>query len=206
MPHYNIPKGRLIPVFPPGARVKYKDIFDLKTFYDDFHEYLMEHDWADVDNGQEHWETYYDERINKDGLKELRIFWRCWKKAPNSTYLSYYLDLSWKCLAIVSTEIVLNGQKFKVNKGEVEITVSAFIDKEYEKEFAKSKILGQVKKLFTKRIYKKILKTREKELYQEVYAMFNWLKQYFKLKRYLPYEETSQFFGSQAWPSHKKER
>jgi len=46
---------------------------------------------------------------------------------------------------------------------------------------------------------------RKKELYQEVYQLQNFLKQWFKLKRYLPYEETKNYSPSYAWPSHLRE-
>ena len=52
---------------------------------------------------------------------------------------------------------------------------------------------------------KEELEKRTKELYQEAYELQNFLKQWFKLKRYLPYEDTKSFFSSQAWPSHIRE-
>ena len=105
----------------------------------------------------------------------------------------------------MSTEVVVKGRKIKTNKGEVEMGIRAFIEKNYESKFDENKFLSQVKEIFTNRIYKKNLEQRKKELYQEVYAFNNFIKQWFKLKRYLPYEEIKGFFPSQAWPSHLKE-
>ena len=55
------------------------------------------------------------------------------------------------------------------------------------------------------RFLSKELEDHRKELYREAYIMQNFMKQWFKLKRYLPYEESKSFFPSYAWPSHKKE-
>jgi hypothetical protein len=206
---YNIPINQLDRAFP-RIRVKYKDIFDLKEFYDAFHEYLLENEWMAYEKGpddvigDERFETYYDERINKEGMKELRMWWRLKKKAPAAQYLTYYLDVTYKCLAIVNTEVVRNGHKLKMQKGEIEVAIDGYIDQEWKREFKKS-ILREISLLFKKRIYKKTFQQRKKELYQEAYAMNNFIKQWFKLKRYLPYEETKNFFTSGAYPSHLKE-
>ena len=202
----------LFPEFSP-MRVKYKDIFDLKAFYESLREWLLENDWGDAQGDLDRWETYYGERIAQNGMREIWINWRV-KKTPQdiATWeggkkpeLLYYLDFDWHCVAVTNTEVIKEGHKLKVNKGEVELVMKAFIDPVYKKEFSSSSILKQFQKVFTKRIYRKELEQRKKELYQETYSMQNFIKQWFKLKRYLPYEEKKSFFRSYAWPSHKKE-
>ena len=193
----------------PTFRVKYKDIFDIKGFYESLHEWLLEYNWKDPEDGEDHWETYYAERIDQTGAREIWWQWRCVKQPSQAPMLLYYLDLNVHCIAIPSADVVKDGMKLKVNKGEIELTVSTNIEKLYEKKFDKDStwgwLLKQMKDLFTQRVYKKILEERTKELYQETYALHNFIKQWFKLKRYLPYEEVKSFFPSQAWPSHVKE-
>ena len=50
----------LFPDFSP-MRIKYKDIFGMKPFYEALHEWLMEYGWKDNEetyqNG-DHWESY----------------------------------------------------------------------------------------------------------------------------------------------------
>ncbi len=186
-------------------RIKYKDIFDLKEFYDAMHEWLFEHEWVDKEDKMDHWESYYDERVNQGGAKEIRIYWRLFKHNSTSEYINYYLDISWKCLAITKVEIVRDGQKMKVNKGEIELTIEGSVEELYKGFFKNNKILKHLVGLFSKRIYKETLEQHKKELYQEAYEMNNFIKQWFKMKRYLPYEETRSFFPSAAWPSHVKE-
>ncbi|PIN75205.1 hypothetical protein COV17_04045 [Candidatus Woesearchaeota archaeon CG10_big_fil_rev_8_21_14_0_10_36_11] len=201
----------LFPEFSP-MRVKYKDIFDLKAFYESLREWLLENDWMDAQGDIDHWETYYGERVTQNSMREIWINWRV-KKTPKDiakweggkTALLYYMDFDWHCVAVTDTEVIKEGHKLKVNKGEVELVMKAFVDPIYKQEFAKNSILKQFQSIFTKRVYRKVLEQRKKELYQETYTMQNFIKQWFKLKRYLPYEEKQGFFRSYAWPSHKKE-
>jgi len=212
MPKRKIDKNNLVVI--PGFRVKYKDIFDIKGFYESLHEWLMEYNWKDPEDSTpllntDHWETYYAERIDQTGAREIWWQWRCVKDPSNAPMLRYYLDLNVHCIAITSADVVKDGMKLKVNKGEIELVVNTSIEQLYKKKFEKDStwgwLLKQVKDLFAQRVYKKILEERKKELYQETYALHNFVKQWFKLKRYLPYEEVKSFFPSQAWPSHVKE-
>ncbi len=195
----------IFPEFSP-LRVKYKDIFDLKAFYETLHEYFMDLGWnsTEGDPPGDHWETFYGEKIDGGGAREIWIRWRLVKDAPDTSFIRYYLDLDFHVIALLKAEVVRDGQKLKVDKGEVELNIRAYVDPLYKKQFENSFILKQIKDLFTKRVYRRTLEQRKKELYQEVYALQNFIKQWFKMKRYLPYEESKAFFPSQAWPSHQK--
>ncbi|HLC70425.1 MAG TPA: hypothetical protein VJI32_00325 [Candidatus Nanoarchaeia archaeon] len=208
MPNIKIPSERLITVVP-RFRVKYKDIFDIKSFYDALHEWLLEYEWKDREDGADHWETYYGERIDQSGAREIWWQWRCVKQPRDAPMLRYYLDFDVHCIAITSAEVVKEGMKLKVNKGEIEMFMQSSIEKVYENKFDKDKdwgwLLHQAKDIFSRRVYVKILSERKTELYKETYALQNYIKQWFKFKRYLPYEEVKGFFPSQAYPSHVKE-
>ena len=208
MPELNIPGDRLVQIEGTPARVKYKDIFDMKGFYETLYWWINERGWKDAIDYEifvDHFETYYGERISLNGMKEIWIQWRFFKKPSQAPFLAYYLDLDWHVIGLENTEVIRGGHKIKTNKGEIEVSIRAFIDKQYQGEFQKQSILKDIEKLFTSRIYKKELEKRKKELYQEVYVLQNFLKQWFKLKRYLPYEEVKSFYPSTAYPSHLKE-
>ncbi len=205
-----MPKKLISNTFPafPGFKVKYKDVFDFKEFYTALQEWLLEHEWMDPEDkgdGKDHWESFYGERIAQDGSKEIWIRWRMYKPAPQAAFLNYYLDFDYHCLALSGTEIVKEGRKMKVHKGEVELEIKGNIEEVYKSKFDQDQFLKEIKEIFAKRIYRKTLEQRKKEYYQEAYELQNFIKQWFKLKRYLPYEEVKNFFPSQAWPSHLKE-
>ncbi len=209
MPAKNIPLNLLVSVFPEWGsplRIKYKDVFDMKGFYENLKEWLLDHGWADEIEKNERWESYYGERIGMSGAKELWIQWHLFKKPTDAPFLGYYLDIYYHVLGMTDTEIIHAGRKIKTNKGEVEISIKAFVHKKYEAEFQRQGILREFLPLWNKRIYRKELEQRKKELYQEVYVLQNFIKQWFKLKRYLPYEDTMSFYPSAAFPSHIKEQ
>lgn len=205
------PSKNLISLFPPFSpmKVKYKDVFDLKAFYESIRDWLTDAGWqGETDDGEidfDHWETFYGERIDRTGAKEIWIRWRLAKEPEKAPFLKYYWDLNIRVIGLSSVEIVKEGRKIKTDKGEMEVTIRAFIEEKYKAEFEKKAILKQVKDLFSQKVYKKTLEDRRKELYQETYVLQNWIKQWFKMKRYLPYEESRGFYVSQAWPSHVKE-
>ena len=202
MPKFKIPAERLIAI--PKLRVKYKDIFDLKQFYIAMREWLKENNWSDSEDKSEHWESQFGQH-NRNGVKEIWIWWRLHKTIPEGTHMTYYLDFDWHCIAITETEIIRNGTKIKCQKGEVEVYVKPYMELNFMEDFKKSPILKHFVKLFKYRIYHSSIEKRKKELYQETYELQNFMKQWFKLKRYLPYEEVPDFFPSFAWPSHLPE-
>lgn len=194
-------EGKLVPI--PALKMKYKDIFNLKEFYKALHEWFKEYEWKDMESEDDRWESYYGERSSPGGAKEIWIWWRLYKKAPETEYLNYYLDLDFHVIGLVPTEVIKGGNKIKTQSGEIELKIRGYVELKYMSKFKESAILSRLEKLFTKRIYKGTTE-RERELYQEVHALYNFVKQWFKLKRYLPYEERATFFPSQAWPSHQK--
>lgn len=192
------------PVLSRPMRVKYKDVFELKAFYESMHEWLLHYGWADVDDKADHWETAYVERIDRNGNREIHFNWRTFKPAEAGPF-NYYLDLNFHVLGLSNVEVVKDGIKMKVQKGEIEMHYQALVEKTYEKDLKKNRLLEPFLDLFNKRVYRSEYEERKKELYQELYTMQNFIKQWFKMKRYLPYEESRSFFPSQAWPSHLKE-
>lgn len=202
------PGKDLIALFPEFAppRFKYKDVFDMKAFYEFcLREWLLENEWEDFNKDLDHWETYYSEKIDRTGAKELWIQWRPIKKAKDGKF-TFYLDFNFHILGMTSIEVVKDGAKIKTNKAEMELVLKAFLGLDFVKEMESNWLMKSALPIFQNRVYKKEIEIRKKELYQEVYNLLNVIKQWFKMKRYLPYEESKGFFTSQAWPSHTKEQ
>lgn len=222
MPRFPLPKSSTTSIFPEYSpiKVKYKDIFHIKEYYMGLHEWLLENGWKDVEGDGEHWESYYGERLSQGGEKEIWIWWRMVKtptdtpsgsfktsKGTNEKWaaLTYYLDLDFHFLNILPTEVVRDGKKLPAHKGEVEMIIRAYMNEGYKDAFDKSSLLKEIKGLFAHRWYSNTATIRQKQLYQEVYALQNFIKQWFKLKRYMPYEEARSFWSSRAFPSHVKD-
>lgn len=203
MPAKKISGDKLITVVPP-FRIKYKDAFELKAFYKALKEWLLEYNWQDLEEGKDKFERFYGERI-QGGAKEIWIRWRPTRMADGAK-LRYYLDFDFHCLGVTNAEVIIDGKKFKVNKGEIELSVGAYIEEIYKKDLEKHKFLKHFVDLFAQRVYHKTVEQRKKELYQETYALQTFMKQWFKMKRYQPYADTKDFAISEAYPSHLKSK
>jgi len=186
-------------------RVKWKDIFNVKELYRAMHEWFLEYGWSDMEDSTDHYETYYYERVGDFHDKEIWLRWRPQKIPGNNNYFKFHIDLDFHFLYLLPTEVVRDGQKHKkdIFKGEVEVWITALLETDYKGEWENHKILKYFNKLFPERIFRKqIVDEHKRELYREVYILQNFIKQWFKLKRYLPYEETPLFHDSKAYPTH----
>ncbi len=195
-------------LFPKLLRVKYRDIFNLMEFYKALRYWFAEYGWQGEDmNGKpdkDYFETLYLEITKPDGGKEMRIEWRLSRQAPNSAgKIKQYIDVNFQMFGISKTEVIRNGVKYRANKGEIEFKMNAFMEKTYEAAWKKHWLLKHVMTFFDKEVYDWL--EDEKQLYQEVYVLQNFVKQWFKMKRYQPYEEAKPFHEGLAWPSHHKE-
>jgi len=203
MPAIDIPKERLIQV--ARWRVKYKDIFNLTQYYKDLHFWLEEYQWKDLEDGKDHYENLYFEKIDMTGAKEIWIKWRPYKIPNNNPYYRYWMDFDYHCIGIKDTEVVKDGAKFKAHKGEMELWFTAWMELDYRNQWTNHPILKFFVNLFPGRIFRKEIREEHKrELYREAYELQNYAKEWFKLKRHLPYDKVPHFHPGQAFPSHLK--
>lgn len=193
-------------------RVKFKDIFSMKLLYTDLRYWLKDNGWFSVDcdekieSGKDHWETMYLERGLPDGAVERWVFWRTQKMPVANSYYKWHLDIDFHNVKLTETEVMREGKKFKVNKGEVEVKVWAFLEFDYQGQWSNHPILKFFNKMFPNRIFKKeMYEDHKKELYREAYNLQNHLKRWMKIRRFLPYEEITPFHPSRAYPKWKKE-
>ncbi len=196
------PKGTMIEA--ASYRVKYKDIFEAKAYYEALREWIRENGFHDGSPQKfEQYENHLHEKITPGGFKEMIIRWRTQRTPEDSTYFRYHLDLDFLWLGVTNTEVVRDGVKFKAQKGEVEVTVKAQVELDYEGKWEKHWFLKHVIDIFQKRIFQReIIAQHRWELYRDAYNLQNYIKNWFKMNKYLPYEETKTFFSSKAWPSH----
>jgi len=186
-------------------RVKWRDIFNIKEFYRAIHEWLDEYQWQDLEDGLDHYETLYFEKVGTMGDKEMWVRWRPQKLPISNSYYKYHLDLDFHYLYLRPAEVMHEGKKLKKNvyKGEVEVWITALIEIDHEGKWSNHPVMRYFNKLFPERIFRSAIYVEHKrELYREAYILQNFIKHWFKLKRFLPYEEIEQFFPSEAYPTY----
>ena len=193
-------------------RVKSKDIFNVKEFYSAIRQWFLEYDWSSVDSkgnlekGMDHWETHYWDRMLDNGSKEMWWIWRLQKIPDDNSYFKYHLDIDMHPLGITQTEVMRDGKKMPANKGEVDMWVYAYLEFDYKQEWSKHWFLKYFHKIFPKRILRQDLYELHKlELYREAYTFQAYVKKWFKINSFLPYEEITPFYPERTYPKWKKE-
>ncbi|MFH1641533.1 MAG: hypothetical protein ABIC04_01405 [Nanoarchaeota archaeon] len=187
-------------------KVKYSDVLHLKNLYVMLHEYLYEEGWMGMPKAQggptgyasvshANIEKLYLEKFCQKGLhkggKEMWLWWR-FVKAPESKfnqYFRYRLDVDFHMVYMTDLEIMHQGKKMKVQKGEIEIIMRAYIESDYNGEWAKHWFLKHFMDLYESRILSTELEKKEKELWREVYRFQGVIKRYLNLRNFVPTPE-----------------
>jgi hypothetical protein len=175
------------------TRIKFKDIFDMKEFYTIIHDWFVEEGYASSSE-QKFREIFYHHRWNQTAGEEVRFWWRLEKE--KTSYYKFEIDVNVLAIGLKPTEIVVRGQKFKANTGEVETKVHARVIADWNDEWKKHWLLKHFHKLFYKRVFVKELDMHRRELYRDVYRFMEFVKTHFKLKKYREEPEGEQFYST----------
>tara|TARA_Y100000310_G_scaffold333732_1_gene411876 strand:- start:5441 stop:6100 length:660 start_codon:yes stop_codon:yes gene_type:complete len=188
---------RSIPMFS----VKYVDVFSLKNLYIMMHELLLEEGWHGFENEQADMgahsdiESLYSENVFQraihSGGKEYWIWWRAQKHhlGRRSDYFLNTLDIDWHCARTDEMEIVHQGKKMKVEKGEFEIFFTGKIMSDVGHSWENHKFLKHFKHIYEHRLMHAHLEKREKDLWRDVYRIQSKVKAYLNLKTWMPTPE-----------------
>ncbi|RME78369.1 hypothetical protein D6774_01415 [Candidatus Woesearchaeota archaeon] len=175
----------------PGKKEKiadfsivYKDVFSWEWLYKTVHTWLNDEGWQAPEGGDKWKEKNFIQRNLPFG-KEIWIWWRLQKK--RGKYIMTYLDVEYHVLGMNDTEILHEGKKIKVQKGEVEVFIKAYIQRDPKGEIStlpwmRSKM---VKNWFEKRWYKAEYDQELAKLYNDAYRLQHAIKQYFDIKGWI---------------------
>lgn len=185
----------------PGFSITYKDPLDLKAFYKAVHEWLAEYDWIDLELGKcDGHESLY---IEKDtGVKEHWAFWSVYKIPVDNNFVRWRLDIVFHTLAVAKTEIMVNGKKKKLDKGEMEIKFSkVLMELDYKKEWSKNSFLAFFYYYFPKIFYREYIKNRKKEFFKEVLMLKGLIKNWLSMKVFMEPATREQIYEPKSFPS-----
>lgn len=182
-------------------RLKHKDYFSMKGLYVVMHEWLVDEGYA-TRSDPDFPETFYLHReVGGTAGNELWIWWRM-KKFPNNVFNSYYryrIDIDFHIILLRPAEIMYEGQKFKADWGEPEITVTATCESDWQGTWKNHWFLKNFHDIFWKRIFKNEFEAHKNELYREAYRFQEAIKTYLKLKTYLPEPELHRFYRKEDY-------
>jgi len=185
-------------------KVKYSDVFHLKNLYVMMHEYLADEGWygqkrvaADnPSNSHRDIEKLYMERYHQKALhrggRELWVWWRLTKQpyGKGQTYYEYRLAIDFHIMYLVDQEIIHQGKKMKINKGEIEIFFRPEIVRTATGEsWSKHWFLKRFQDVFERRVWSEDFDKMEKELWREAYRLQGVVKAYLNLRNFIPVPE-----------------
>ncbi len=165
-----------------------KDTFNLELLYKYLHETLPERKWHDLYKGGDEYEILYYEKDNGGGAKSHDIWWRAWRKPKNDAggRLRFYFKMDIKTLLLKPGEVVIDGKKFGVDKGELGVKCWFFLDTEADRDAEGKKkspwdthpILKLFKRWFWERDRDEVIKQAEEELHEESMWLSAFLERY----------------------------
>ncbi len=156
--------GKVKNILAHRFTIQVKQVFYLKNTYIYAWEWLRDEGFVALDGEPERIETMYDEKIDPDGKRTIRVWWRCTYNPDNSSYYRYRMNIFWEMNGITNVEIMFQGKKIKVNEGEVYIHCWAVLELDYDRKWEKNPFLRRLDKLFRQRIYKKTREHYEEDL------------------------------------------
>ncbi|MFC1723496.1 hypothetical protein ACFL0V_05135 [Nanoarchaeota archaeon] len=172
--------------------LNFKHVFSMEYLYKRIHEWVLDEEYADGDNDV--WiEKFYLERVSGNGAKQIWILWRTDKDFVNKFY-KFYLNIDFHCLNLTSTEVVHEGTKVKMNKGEVETFIIAWMELDPQGEWNKHFFLRNkwIQNFMLNRVMKRRIEAAEEQLIKDSSRLLGAVKQYFQLESFLPeYAEKS---------------
>lgn len=188
------PKGELIEAAKFSIRVE--DIFSMKDLYKVVKEWLDEEGYMDEYEGENYREKLYLDKTNEKG-KEMWIWWRTIKYPEGSNsktgYLRYLMNIDYHVLNMSRVEVMHKGKKLKMDKGEVEVMISANVEIDFRGEWKKG-FLKTISSLFKKRIYRKEITDHKNQLYKEAYRLQSVIKRYLEAKGLYTPEEIMTYY------------
>ncbi|MGV8150287.1 MAG: hypothetical protein ACP5NV_01025 [Candidatus Woesearchaeota archaeon] len=164
------------------VEVENEETFHLKNLYKLIHDWLAEEGFKDIYGSDDNPEIFYLEKILGSGAKEHRIWWRCYRIPAKSKYYRYFLKINFLTINMKSIEVMHQGHKMKTDRGDLIVTVEAYLQIDYNKEWRKNNLMMKFDKLFRNRIYKAQIESYKVDLYKTTYRLQNVIKQYLKLK------------------------
>ena len=140
-----------------SGKIRQKGIFDFKEFYRFCYMWLVD---------KEYWviEKNYTERINPNG-KEVEIEWDASRKI--SDYFRFKLKVAWRILGMKDVQVEKEGDKIDMNKGDAEIRLTAYIEKDYESRWESNAFFKFLRGAYDRYIIRGRIDQYEDKIFEE---------------------------------------
>ncbi len=156
-----------------GLKIKQRSVFNLDELYKTMFR------WFEL-YGYDMQELEYKDSM-EGNAKHLEIKWKATKRIDD--YIQYIVITNFLILGLESVEIEQDGIKTKTNKGEVEINLTGFLEKDYEEKW-ESGYAKVIRDVYDKYVIHDRIDSLSGELYEEIYKLIDEVKAFLNLHRF----------------------
>lgn len=151
------------------GKIAQDSVFRFKDLYKFAYEWLVDEEYLVS-------EKNYKEKVTPGG-KDIEFEWMIFKKIND--YIKFNMNMKWRVLGIQDVEVSENGGKRKMDKGRIEVKITATLERDYENKWETSPF-----KKFMRGIYDTYLLGRTRiealqgKLFADVDAFISQVKNY----------------------------
>ena len=155
-----------------AGKLKHTGIFDYKEFYRFCYNWLIDKDYFLV-------EKEYTEKIQQNG-KEVVIKWEARRKI--SDYFRFFIKADWRILGMKDVEVVKDGNKLTLNKGEAEIKIEATVEKDYEHRWENTSFYKFLRTMYDRYLIRSRIEQYEMKIWGEANEFLSQMKSFLALE------------------------
>lgn len=155
------------------SKFKFTGIFDFKQFYNFVYSWLRDYRYQIIE------ERTYSEKIKPEG-KEIEIQWVAKRKI--SDYFRFLLKINWLILGMTTVEVQKGDVKVKMNKGQIELKITAYLEKDYEHRWETSQVSKFMRGLYDRYVIRSRIENYEEKIMTEVDELVAQAKSYLAIE------------------------
>ena len=140
------------------GKIKHSGIFNYSDLYLFCYTWLIDEDYLVT-------EKSYSEKVSPGG-KVVEIRWEARKKI--SDYFRFIIKTNWRIIGMTDVEVQKEGKKIKMNKGTLEITFSAILEKDYEHRWENRPFIKFLRGVYDRYIIRGRIDQHEEKIFKEV--------------------------------------
>jgi hypothetical protein len=154
-------------------KIKFTGIFDFKEVYRIAYTWLKDYQyWIE--------ERQYSEKIKPEG-KDVEVHWIARRKI--SDYFRFHFRVDWQIFRMVPVEITdENGNKLKMNKGQLEIKITAYLEKDYESRWESNAFAKFLRGVYDRYVIRSRIESYEDKVVAELEEMIAALKSFLEIE------------------------
>lgn len=185
--------------------INYKGKFSMEMLYKRMYIWLNENGYADVDGAKDKFERYFYEKRAPDGsITEVWFWWRTKKDPDGNGYFEFRIDIDVQLLVMKKDEIVVDGNKFAVNNGEISIFLKPYLTMAHkaDKNWTDNPYLKPFLHWWDKRGYAHQIDDKKDKFYSETHRLYATIKQFLGLQNFSTDRKT-EFHPVKGVPQYK---